>query len=272
MRLLIATGGAKHSEKALLLGGQMARSVRAATVLTVMKRPEDKANAEAVLDRAREILQPLVAEVNTLLRQGNPAEQIVLAAREGHYDLVVVGERPKHRLATRFLGSTAAHVVERAPCPVVIAKGEIHPLRHILLCDSGAASQTLLRRFADQLPPLAGGEVEITILHVMSQISAGPGINGQQLQATAEQLIHEKSPEGAILQRDVMLLARPTVRARPKVRHGLVVEEILAEAQSGNYDLIVIGAHQSEGWQWLLLDDIAHQIVLEADRPVRVLR
>jgi nucleotide-binding universal stress UspA family protein len=272
MRLLIATGGAKHSEKALLLGGQMARNVRAATVLTVMKRPEDQGKAEDVLARAREMLQPMVAEVNTLLRQGNPAEQIVLAARQGNYDLVVVGERPKHRLAARFLGSTAAHVIERAPCPVAIAKGEIHPLRHILLCDSGAASQTLLRRLADQLPALAGGEVEITVLHVMSQISAGPGINGQQLQATAEQLINDKSPEGAILERDVMLLARPTVRARPKVRHGLVVEEILGEAQSGNYDLIVIGAHQREGWQWLLLDDIAHQVVVEADRPILVLR
>jgi nucleotide-binding universal stress UspA family protein len=272
MRLLIATGGAKHSEKALLLGGQMARNVRTATVLTVMKRPEDKAKAEAVLAHARQLLQPTVPEVNTLLRQGNPAEQIVAVAREGQYDLVVVGERPKHRFATRFLGSTATHVVERAPCPVAIAKGEIQPLHHILLCDSGAASQTLLRRLADQLPALAGGEVEITILHVMSQISAGPAVNGQQLQATAEQLINDKSPEGAILQRDVMLLARPTVRARPKIRHGLVVEEIRAEAQSGNYDLIVIGAHQREGWQWLLLDDIAHQIVLEADRPVLVLR
>jgi nucleotide-binding universal stress UspA family protein len=272
MRLLIATGGAKHSEKALQLGGQMARNVRTATVLTVMKRPEDQVKAQAVLTQARQLLEPMVADVNTLLRQGNPAEQIVQVAREGHYDLVVVGERPKHSLATRFLGSTAAQVIERSPCPVVIAKGEIHPLRHILLCDSGAASQTLLRRLADQLPALAGGEVEITVLHVMSQIGAGPGINGQQLQATAEQLISDQSPEGAILQRDVLLLARPTVRARPKVRHGLVVEEILAEAQSGNYDLIVIGAHQQEGWQWLLLDDIAHQVVIEADRPVLVLR
>lgn len=271
MRLLIATGGATHSEKAILFGGLLARTGGATlTVLAVSKKAEDRPKAEAALARARDLLRP--AEVTSLLRSGNPAEQIVLAAREGNYDLVVLGERPIHRLAARFLGSTSSHVIERSPCPVVIAKGELKPLRHILLCESGAASQTLVSRLADQLPALAEGEVDITVLHVMSQIGAWPGVNDQQLQANAEQLIQEHSPEGEVLERDVRLLARPRVHARPKVRHGLVVEEIMAEAQSGNYDLVVIGAHRREGWQWLLLDDIARQIVLEADRPVLVLR
>ncbi|KPK03289.1 MAG: universal stress protein UspA, partial [Anaerolineae bacterium SG8_19] len=35
-------------------------------------------------------------------------------------------------------------------------------------------------------------------------------------------------------------------------------------------DLLVIGAHRQAGWQRFLLDDLTHQIVVRADRPVLV--
>jgi nucleotide-binding universal stress UspA family protein len=50
------------------------------------------------------------------------------------------------------------------------------------------------------------------------------------------------------------------------------VDEILAEARSGDYDLVVIGAHRGAGWERLLLDDLAHQIIEQMDRPVLVVR
>jgi nucleotide-binding universal stress UspA family protein len=74
------------------------------------------------------------------------------------------------------------------------------------------------------------------------------------------------------LKRDVQTLARLNLQPRPKVRHGLVVDEILSEACEANYDLVVIGAHQGEGWRKILLDDLAHQIISRIDRPVLVLR
>jgi nucleotide-binding universal stress UspA family protein len=54
------------------------------------------------------------------------------------------------------------------------------------------------------------------------------------------------------------------------VRHGLVVKEILDEARSGDYDLVVIGAHEGRGWERFLLDDLAQEIVDHADRAVLV--
>jgi len=62
------------------------------------------------------------------------------------------------------------------------------------------------------------------------------------------------------------------VRATPKVRHGFVVDEILDEGRTGNYDLVVIGAHQQEHWAGFLLDDLAEQIITKIDRPVLLVR
>jgi nucleotide-binding universal stress UspA family protein len=112
---------------------------------------------------------------------------------------------------------------------------------------------------------------EITVLHVMSQIVAGPTAPGEwQLYANAAELMQGSEPEGDMLRRDMMVLRRLDADVRPRVRHGPVVEEILNEARDGAYDLLVIGSHQARGWQRFLLDDLAHQIVVQVDRPVLV--
>ncbi|MGD9049781.1 MAG: universal stress protein, partial [Anaerolineae bacterium] len=113
---------------------------------------------------------------------------------------------------------------------------------------------------------------EMTILHVMSQMSAGPGVRGEQLRADAEELMSEHSPEGQLLERNLDILEGSDLNAQPKVRHGLVVDEILEEAGSGDYDLVVIGAHPDEGWRRILLDDLAHRLLVRLKRPVLVVR
>jgi nucleotide-binding universal stress UspA family protein len=273
MRLLIATGGSPHSEVALRLGAQIARHAGVTpTILTVIRNETNRLRANPILAHACDILKTAVPEVQTKVRLGSPAEEIIREAEEGRYDLIIVGERRDHDLIRRLLGSTAKRVMEHAPCPVIIAKGKVGPIQRILLCDSGAASLSLLNRFTARLPALVEGEVEITVLHVMSQMTAGPGVRGKQLRANAEELIQEHTPEGELLERDVQVLERLNLRPQPKIRHGLVVDEILDEAHSGGYDLVVIGAHRAEGWERFLLDDLAYQIIEQVDRPVLVIR
>lgn len=94
----------------------------------------------------------------------------------------------------------------------------------------------------------------------------------EQLEAPAEDLIRQGTLEGEWLADDLRALALPGVVAQPKVRHGAVVEEILAETQENNYDLVVIGAHRGQGWERVLLEDIAREIITQVDRPVAVVR
>jgi nucleotide-binding universal stress UspA family protein len=274
VRILMATGGSPHSEATLRFGAHISGHMSTIpTLLTVIRREKERPQADAILAHAARLLKPAVPIVQTQIRIGHPAEEIIREVEEGDYNLVIVGERQRHDLVTRFLlGSTAVRVVEHAPCPVIIAKGKISPVRRILLCDSGVEDPSLLNRFIVQSAELIKGEEEVTVLHVMSQISAGPGIRGQQLRAGAEELMENQAPEGELLEQDVQLLEGLNLHPRPKVRHGLVVDEILAEARDGDYDLVVIGAHRGEAWRRILLDDLAHQIIVQLDRPVLVVR
>lgn len=268
MRILIATGGAPHSDIAVRLGSLICQTMGGTpTLLTVIKHETERAQAEAILLRAR-TLAP-IPEIQTRVRLGHPAEEIVREAAEGKFDLIIIGERTHHGLARRLLAPTAERVIAHMPCPVLIARGQPRPLRRALLCESGR-EPSLLRRLINRLSGLLKYMDELTVLHVMSQIAAAPGIPGWELRANAQELIQKHTPEGSLLEDNLARLKQLNVHWEAKVRHGLVVQEILAESRSGDYDLVVIGAHEGKGWERYLLDDLAHEIIHHADRPLLV--
>ncbi len=273
MRLLIATGGSAHSALALQMSVQLAYlTEEPPTILTVIRRAEDRPRAEEIQRQARAQFEAEGIDVREIIRVGQVDLTILHEATDGHYDLLVVGDRQAHRMATRLRGSVSERLARQAPCAILIVKGSARLCRRVLICDSGVVEPPLRQRFiASGLGKLIEKDVEVTVLHVMSQISAGPGIDGAQLRADAAELMRVHSPEGELLEQDVQTLARVGGHTQPKVRHGFVVDEILAEASEGNYDLVVIGAHREHGWQRFLLDDIAHEIIIQIDRPLLVI-
>ncbi|HWQ23751.1 MAG TPA: universal stress protein [Gaiellaceae bacterium] len=73
----------------------------------------EAALADAFPEGVPELVEPRLVE-------GDPAETL---EREGaSADLVVVGSRGRSGLASVLLGSVTRHVVDHAPCPVVVVK------------------------------------------------------------------------------------------------------------------------------------------------------
>ncbi|HUS85512.1 MAG TPA: universal stress protein [Anaerolineales bacterium] len=273
MRILIATDGLPHSEQAVHLGAKLAKAGRVKlTILSVVKSESDLPNAEKILDIAAASLPEGTPEFQTRTRVGNLAEEIVHEAKEGLYNLVVVGMCPGSTLLQRLLGPTGEWVLEHGLCSVIVVKGQAVLPKRILICDSGVDSSTLLDQFKHLFSDLLLEGTHLTVLHVMSQISAGPGVSGWELRAEADELIEANTPEGEILDLDTQVLDELQQDIEAKVRHGLVVDEIIAESRSGDYDLIVIGEHQNGFWERLVLDNLAHQIVAAADRPVMIIK
>lgn len=270
MYILAATGGASHSDIAIRLAGQIHQTMGGTLILlTVIKHETERAQAEAILVRAKTLI-PFVRGTQTCIRIGKAAEEIVDEAKSKGYDLIVVGERTQHGLARQLLAPTAERVISHMPCPVLIARGQLRPLHRVLVCESGR-DPSLLNRLLNRLSLLLKHVDELTILHVMSQIAAAPGISGWELRADANELIQRHTPEGNLLEDDLVRLEQLNVQLEAKVRHGLVVQEILAEAKSGDYDLVVIGVHQGKGWERYMLDDLAHEIISYSDRPLLVI-
>jgi nucleotide-binding universal stress UspA family protein len=77
--------------------------------------------AQSVLDAAVKRLRGGGCPVTSDLRYGNPAEQIVLSAREMNADLIVVGHRDQGTLARWLSGSVGESILHHPPCSVLVA-------------------------------------------------------------------------------------------------------------------------------------------------------
>lgn len=291
MRILLCTGGSPHGQAALRLGASLAKgSPEAATLLGVVERPADRGHVERALEEGREWLAG-APEPQIQIREGHASEEILAEAALEPYDLLIVGTRGRRGITRFLLGSTAERIVRQASVPVLLVQGDREPIRRVLVCTAGGEPGLASVELAGRVAKLAGAQV--TVLHVMSQVLATPvlpharalqvmpqipappdepGGKFADLKASADQLIGGRSPEGIHLKQALAILAEMAVPAEARVRHGLIIDEILTEIHEGDHDLVVVGAREAEGWTRFLLNDLSKQIIDCTDRPVLVAR
>jgi nucleotide-binding universal stress UspA family protein len=94
-----------------------------------------------------------------------------------------------------------------------------------------------------------------------------------QLEEDLDRLLESKSELGRNLRRQKENLERIGVKAEVRIRHGLVIDQVLAENHDGNYDLIVTGTTQARGVvRHYIMGDLTRQILNRAGCPVLVAR
>jgi nucleotide-binding universal stress UspA family protein len=78
--------------------------------------------AEANLIAVEKEVLSMGIKAKACFRVGHPFEEIVSMANDPEIDLVLIGSHGCSAIKQLFLGSTAARVVERARCPVMVVK------------------------------------------------------------------------------------------------------------------------------------------------------
>lgn len=78
--------------------------------------------AKEAVDRVAAELAEMGTQVDTMVRGGTPADQIVRVADELEADLIVIGGRGKGAMQAIVLGSVAYRVLHHAPCPVLVTR------------------------------------------------------------------------------------------------------------------------------------------------------
>ncbi len=84
----------------------------------------EQTELDAELRRAADRV-PDDMSVTTRLLDGDPAREILRAAREGDHDVIVMGSRGRGRMTAALLGSVSNRVMHDAEIPVIV----IHPPR-----------------------------------------------------------------------------------------------------------------------------------------------
>jgi len=83
---------------------------------------EAKHRGKKILDEAEQVAKERRISVEEVLREGNAVQEIVTVAKEGKFDIIIVGHRGLSKLEELFLGAVSEGVSHKAPCPVMIVK------------------------------------------------------------------------------------------------------------------------------------------------------
>ncbi|MEN8245527.1 MAG: universal stress protein [Thermodesulfobacteriota bacterium] len=93
----------------------------------------------AIHDRIRETSRKVTLEIpncplneeNVDVRVGNPVNQILAAARQGSYDLIIMGTHGHGKLGQSIIGSVAGEVIRRCSRPVLVVRlpDHLHDLK-----------------------------------------------------------------------------------------------------------------------------------------------
>lgn len=237
----------------------------AITLLTVIRTVSERQEAENAFRSAREIFPGL--EVNTKIRKNaKPAQAIMAEMESGGYDLLVVGRIGKSILSALATSSLTDCMAESTQKALLVVKGERDQLRNLLICTSGNEIAEPVIRNGARLAQTV--QARVTLLHVASPVpSMYTGMD--EIEETLDELLQTDTPLAQHLRWCAELLDRYDLDAEIELRHGVVANEILREAQLDAYDLIVIGAHIiSSPWKELMMDNVAHQVIERAQCPV----
>ncbi len=250
LKLLICTDGSPSGNAAADFGLTLALAAGGpATLLGV-------ADAQDAVAGMREQLDDLLRQrtggqnprLRTQVRQGPTAQEILLEAQEGYYEVVVMGRGDKHA----GLGSTARQMLELANLPVLLVARSRERLARILVCTAAGEPGKTDVRFGGRLARRA--DAYATVFHVLRPKPA----------------LDARSRAEAHLRRARRSLEALGVRADTLIEEGDALERILSEAERGDYDLIVIGAPAPQLRTQPVWNDLATQIVGGTARPVMV--
>lgn len=290
MRVLIATDFSPHAEDAVkivkrlaLPSGSTVRLLHAiepfADVATLnpaaITALTDAAVAqiERELDSAAVTLRAPGRDVETVTVLGRVADAIVEEAERSKADLIVVGSRGRHALKSALLGSVSAEVVDRAPCPVIIARGST--LRKAILAEDGSETAAAGARFLAGSSALSDLEVRVVTVvdapfpSVLNGSDAAIGTYAA-IQAYYDSLPALREATAKIAQERAGTLVAAGLNATSEVREGNVADKLIAAAAEAQADCIVIGSHGRTGLTRLFLGSVARAVLFNAPCSVLI--
>lgn len=268
MRILIGVDGSRASEVAChFVAGRTWPAGTRIGLISAFESPVDwtglappvpdavDAEAEAaelVLEQGAAELRARGWSVDTQFLSGNPAEVLTRAATEQSASLVVVGNRGLGPIASAIIGSVSAHLVDHAPCPVLVVRST-EATRMLLASDGTASSRSIPSVLGAWGHAFRGLPVEV--------VCVAPSADRTDLtlhEGIAEQVADEMIELGW--------------HAAAIARCGDPGREIVTAGREWGADLIVTGSRGIGTLRRLVAGSVAHDVVLQARSSVLVVR
>jgi nucleotide-binding universal stress UspA family protein len=271
MKILICSDGMPAAENAMRLGAALAAPLKAeVVVLGVAEKPEDESALQQALEKQANALRGGNVSAKIEMCAGDPVRRIADETAKTRYDLVIVGARKTGSTGLHWRSEKMYELIKSISPPVLVAMGEWAQLKRFLVCTGGKEFIEEAVQLTGKLAKAVGASV--TLLHVMAE---PPAMYADlvRLEEDVARLLESNSELGINLSEQKADLEKLGVPAEVRIRHGIVVDEVFAEARERSYDLIVTGSSQARGMlRHYIMGDLTRSILNHANCPVLVAR
>lgn len=277
MRVFLLCDGSASSETAarffLLLNYPKSTQV---TLFGIGQTVQNPSVSRTHFNKIRSILDQSFTQIDEVVIGGGVWDQLHNVISDPSIDLVVYGERPAYSALRHLrLSAPLSSKLERnLDKPLLVVRNlPSEALERVLVCTSGDQAAIPMLKKSAQL--LSWAHPEITVLHVMSQVAFNITGSAQDLLDTAETAMQRGTREGLHLKAAMEILETSGAFQKivPRLRHGLVLDEVLAEIRTQRTHLLVIGSHfrvQRGRFARILTADIARDLLGEVSCSVLI--
>ena len=288
MRILLATDFSAYADTARSLVNSMAlpegsriRIVHAIEPMTTVAIFASAALFNDATEReAKDLVQATASfltapgrEVDGVVGIGRAADVVIDECAGFKPDLLVVGSRGRGGITTTVLGSVSAELVDRSPCPVLVAR--TNRLAKAVLAEDGSASAIAGACAITDLPAFA--QCKVRVVSVVDAkfpiVLADPGLPQTALDAFREfedSLPQLRAAYTAFARERAEALSSAGISATWEQREGHAAAELLAVASEQHADVIVIGSRGQTGIRRFMLGSIARSVLFHAPCSVLI--
>ena len=282
-KILVPLDGTPEAAVALAPARTVAKATGALVTLVTVIDTEaslaDHTSATAQLERVEADLSAEGLHVDGVVRRGEPAAEIVVAALEVHADLIAMATHGRSGLARAFLGSVAQSVLEISPVPVLLLRPggpAMTKLEVVLVPVDGSPGGALALTAAVPLARSANARVillDVAVPFLAYTLMAGAGSGMFYFDPGWDEETVESAKRYVSGMAD--RLGKLGVRAEGMTTTGSVLtssssvaEAIMQIADEVGADLIVMSTHALTGPARTLLGSVADAVVRNSHRPV----
>lgn len=273
MKVVCLSIDREFSSEVLDFARLVAQRTRGETLLVCMakraRRSRHGPDGKDILARAEEYLQ----EISPLVRLeiGDPAQRIRNLLREEPADLFVLAAATGDRLLARQKSALIRRLVGQSGVPLAVVRQAPKDLKRILICTAGAEFGDKAVQRGAQLAQQLG--VKATLLYVGASVpSMYTGL--AEVEEELGELLASNTPIARHLLRGAEIMDEHGVEGALLLRHGVVAEQILREADANDYSLIVLGFSRARDnlLRSLLLGDVTQEVIGGSLCPVVIVR
>ena len=291
MRVLATTDGSKEATAALRAASRLLlntnRQVDVLYVAPAIRVPKSSGAREAlqhrvaaesrrILEDAKHVLAEEGVDALTLSESGSPAGVIMTEADD--YDVTVIGAKGRDQRNDVGLGPVASRVVEHANgCVLVGREPPLDGQARILVPVDGSGGSKHALDALDELFNLESAD--ITLLHVLETIWLPESREEESLGDGDLEFVQATQVLGELRHEAEQLLAEAQARVADHhpgvtttIREGAPANEILSEADQGDYDLLVVGANEANDMKRSVLGSVSSKVAWNAPCSVLVVR